>query len=265
VNFQSALFLFSCTPAVLFSAEMQPDTVKAWDDYIQAAESRLRPNQNSPFLWTDQAPSRSERVRTGEVLAWAIHGKRPQAVPHGLIHDWIGAVFIPNVALRDVLAVAQNYDRYGKYYGPTVRDAKLLFRTGDTERFSIQHVRRVFSITVALDAEYDIRYGRLNDRRLYSAARSTCIQQIQNYGEPGQRRLPCDDESGLLWRASSFARLEERDQGVYFEQERIVLSREIPVSLRWLVEPVVNRLSRDLMITSLRRTRDAVLSAAQAD
>jgi len=46
--------------------------------------------------------------------------------------------------------------------------------------------------------------------------------------------------------------------GVYLEIEGIVLSRGIPSSLRWLVNPVVNRLAVASMSSTLRQTREAV-------
>src|SRR5437879_1811447 len=66
--------------------------------------------------------------------------------------------------------------------------------------------------------------------------------------------------SGFIWRLHSIARYEERDGGVYLELEAIALTREIPASLRWLVNPVVNHLSTNSLTTTLRQTRDSVNS-----
>jgi len=259
------LIVFICAPVTVSSAELQADTEKAWDAYIQAAESRLHRDLDKQFLWADQEAGLCERLQNGEIIASTISGKASKAVPHGLIHDWVGTVFVPKAALSNVFAVVQDYDSYSKYYGPTIRESRLLDRAGEVQRFRIRYVRRVLFVTAVLDAEYDTRYIRLDDHRWYSVEHSTCIHDIQNYGEPGQRSLPCDDGSGFLRRAYSISRFEERDQGVYVEQESIVLSRSIPVSLRWLIEPVVNRLSRELVVSSLRRTRDAVAVAQQGE
>jgi len=48
---------------------------------------------------------------------------------------------------------------------------------------------------------------------------------------------------------------------VYLEQENIVLSRAIPSGLSWLVQPVIRQLSKELVVTQLRQTRDAVEQA----
>ena len=94
-------------------------------------------------------------------------------------------------------------------------------------------------MTAALDLEYEAQYYRIGEHRWYSVARSTSVREIQNYGQPGERMLPAHDGNGFVWRAFGILRLDESDGGVYLEQERIALSRSIPPSLRWLVEPFV--------------------------
>ena len=68
---------------------------------------------------------------------------------------------------------------------------------------------------------------------------------------------------GFIWRLQSIARYEERDGGVYVELEAIGLTRDIPVSLRWVTSPLVTRLSRSALATSLRQTRDGVAASAR--
>ena len=47
------------------------------------------------------------------------------------------------------------------------------------------------------------------------------------------------------------------------ELEAIGLTRDIPVSLRWLANPLVARLSRSTLATSLRQTREGVAASAR--
>jgi hypothetical protein len=100
----------------------------------------------------------------------------------------------------------------------------------------------------------------VSDRRSYSVSETTRIQEIENYGEPDQRALHEDEGRGLIWRLFSITRFEERDGGVYIELEAIALSRDIPISLRWVIEPIVRRISKSSLTTSLRQTEDAVRS-----
>jgi len=62
----------------------------------------------------------------------------------------------------------------------------------------------------------------------------------------------------LIWRLSSITRLEERDGGVYAELEAIALSRDIPAAFRVFLPPIVRRVSRDSLATSLHQTKVAI-------
>jgi hypothetical protein len=84
--------------------------------------------------------------------------------------------------------------------------------------------------------------------------------RITGYGAAGQHTLPEDEGAGLIWRLFGVTRFEERDGGVYVEIEAIALSRDVPASLRWLIDPMVRRVAKASLINSLQQTRDAVHS-----
>ncbi len=87
------------------------------------------------------------------------------------------------------------------------------------------------------------------------------MQEFEGYGHSNARLLPPDQGDGFIWRMHSIVRYEERDGGLYLEIEAMALTRDIPASLGWVVKPVVNHLSMDSLMTSLRETRDAVNAA----
>lgn len=111
----------------------------------------------------------------------------------------------------------------------------------------------------ALDTEYAVSYGRLDDHRWYSITDATHIREIAEFDTPSQHELPENQGTGLIWRLHSVARFEEGDGGVYIEMEAIALSRDIPAALRWVAEPIVRRVSKSSMVTSLQQTEAAVL------
>ncbi len=115
----------------------------------------------------------------------------------------------------------------------------------------------------ALDSDYRASWFRVNDQRWYGVSETMRIQEITGYGTSGQHTLPEDEGTGLIWRVRGITRFEERDGGVYVELEAMVLSRDIPVALRFVVSPIVRRISRESLLTSLRQTQDAVRSAAK--
>jgi hypothetical protein len=93
---------------------------------------------------------------------------------------------------------------------------------------------------------------------LYSITHTTRVQEIEHYGQANEQELPPDQGSGYVWRLYSVARFEQRDGGTYVEVEAIALSRDIPIALRWLVNPIVRRVSKNSMLVSLQQTKEAV-------
>ncbi|HVP00298.1 MAG TPA: hypothetical protein VMT15_19640 [Bryobacteraceae bacterium] len=253
-----AVLLVLFAPNISSSAGLKPETLAAWDQYIETVDARVKSAVagDSAFLWIDEQPGQAQRLQHGEVIVSQIKVRR--AVSHGLIHHWVGAAFIPNTTLADVLAVAHDYEEFPIWYAPTVSQANLLGRSGDEDRFTIRYVSTVLWVTAVLDVESVAHYFQVDSTRWYSTARSARIQEVHEYGQPAEHKTPPDDGNGYLWRAYGVSRYQQRDNGVYIEQESIGLSRQIPAALQWMVEPAVRRLSRDLLVKSLRQTREAV-------
>jgi hypothetical protein len=108
--------------------------------------------------------------------------------------------------------------------------------------------------------EYETCYFQTDERRWYSITHTTQVQEIRHYGKPNEQELPPNQGSGYVWRLYSIARFEERDGGIYVEVEAIALSRDVPVAVRWVVNPIVRRVSRNSMLISLQQTKEAVRS-----
>ncbi len=219
-------------------------------------QQRLSPGQC--FLWVDDAPGRLASVRAGEIIVSPVGPHVPKKVPSGLIHDWVGAVFIPNVSLNDVRQVVRDYARYKDLYQPSVIDSKVIATAGEKDRFSMLLLNKPLLLKTALDADYESLYVKLDDRRAYSLERTTRVQEIEECGSPAQRVLLEGQGHGVIWRLFGITRFMERDGGVYVEFKAIGLSRDIPASMRWLVDPIVRRVSRSSLLTSLQQTEKAV-------
>src|SRR5207237_796289 len=103
----------------------------------------------------------------------------------------------------------------------------------------------------------------LDDQHWYTVSCTIRIQEIENYGQTGERRLPPDEGHGYIWRAGGFSHFEERDGGVYIEEEVIVLSRDLPSALRWVAGPIIRRVAKETLATSLSNTRIAAVAKAK--
>ena len=255
--------------AALSSAELRPETVRAWNAYIAATTRAMqeRASGQRSFLWADETPQRLERLRRGEVLVAPIGGYSPHRVPHGLIHDWLGAVFVPKAHLNHALDVLHDYDHYKDSYRPLVADAKLLTHSGECETVRLLMVQRAFGVTAAVQTENQVRIENLDARRAYSLSISIRVREMAGYGTPGQHLLSEGGGPGYAWGTLSITRLEEREGGVFAEIEMIVLSRDIPLLFRWLIRPLAERLPQNVMAATLGATRNAVsgrISTAEA-
>lgn len=260
-RFRMALLLASLLlPVQLHAAHLKAETVAAWDNYVESVrasmQDRIRPGGS--FLWAYEDPERLADVRAGEIVVGPASAENPRKVPGGLIHHWIGASFLPGAKLDDILSVTRDYDRYKEFYRPYVIDSKVLARNDTDDNFSMLVMNKALFLKMALDADYYATNVRLDERRFYSVSKTTRIQEVEDYGEPSEHKIPEGEGGGYIWKLFSIARLEQRDGGVYIEMETVALSREIPALLRIVVDPVVRRVSRNSMLTSIQQTEDAV-------
>ncbi len=257
--------LFSA-PAALRAAHLQPATTEAWDDYLQSAKARVQARFNSgePFLWVDEDADRLQKVQAGEVVVSSV-GPNPKKVPGGLVHDWVGTVFIPDSSLQDVLRVVRDYARYKDLYQPGVVESRAIETKPNRDRFTMRLINRSVMLKTAFDADYESCFVQMDERRVYSVSQTSRVQQIEEYGSEDQHMLPAGSGNGVIWRLAAITKYVQRDGGVYIEIEGMGLSRDIPLSVRWLVEPMVRRVSRNSLAISLRQTENAVSPHVDAD
>lgn len=253
------------TPNRTFATDLKPETVQTWEEYVKAASVRnQRHLSGGSFLAIDETPDQAARLRAGEIVVSPAGSHVPMKVPSGLIHDWVGDAFLPNVTIPDVLRVVRDYGRYKNIYQPNVLDSKPTATSEGEDRFSLLLMNKSVIARTALDSDYRSSYTRLDDQHWYSVTETTRIQEVAEYGASSQHTLPANQGTGLIWRLYSVTRFQERDGGVYVEVEAIALSRDVPVSLRWLVDPIVRRVSRSSLVTSLQQTGDAVRTGASS-
>ena len=251
--------LIVIAPSLLSATDLDVQTLAAWNKYVDSISvaTSQRVAGASPFLWIDEAPGRRAQVRRGEILAEPVHKDNPQKATHGLIHDWVGAVFIPNTTIKHVYATLNDYGNYPEVY-PAVVDAKLIEDLGSERSFSMELLEKAPFVTAAIESEFVSHTVRIDDSHWYTILSSTRIQQIEDYGHAKEHMLPADHGTGYVWRLYAIQRFEERDGGVYAECEVIVLSRDVPFRLEWLVKPILEHLPKSAMETVLLKTRDAV-------
>jgi hypothetical protein len=257
------LALLGCA-AVAWPAELKRETVQAFERYVRGVEARSDARLRSDkFLWAEEAPGRLERVRGGEIAIEPLAGKGDLPLPDGLVHDWVGAVFVPGVPLSHALIVVQDYNSHHKTHRPEVLDSKTLSRNGNDFRIYLRVMKKKV-ITVVLNTEHEVHYHQLDATRWHSRSYSTRIAEVSDPGGGDEREQPVDRGHGFLWRLYSYWRFQERDGGVYIECEAVSLTRDVPTGLGWLIEPIIRKLPRESLENKLRSTRSAIANRPRA-
>jgi hypothetical protein len=239
----------------------QPATTEAFNRYIAAAEARISKGRNPSFLRLESL-NPSERagvlrqLREGDV-AIEKRGNTPEQIPDGLIHDWVGTVFIPKATVAQVIALVRDYNDTSNFYAPDVMQSRLISENGD-DLHVFMRLRKRKVITVVLDTEYDVQYGRLDAEHQYSISRSTRVSEIADPGTPNEHALPVGHDHGFMWRLNSYWAFEQTDDGVFVQCEAISLTRDIPNGLGWMVGPFVNSIPRESLQFTLNATRAAM-------
>jgi hypothetical protein len=253
--------LLAAAAAVPIAGGPSAAASKAFDEYAAKLEAGIVREEGAVdsfvFLAGRAAGGRElETVRRGEVLAEP-GGQATVEVPGGLIHHWVGTVFIPGASVGQVLGVAQDYDHLARYYSPEVMSSRLISREGDDFRIALR-MREHEVVTVVMDAEYEVKYGRLDAGHQFSFSRSTRIAEIADAGGARERAVGDAENHGYLWRLNSYWRFVAQGDGVLVQCEAISLTRNIPTGLGWVVGPFVRAIPRESLVATLGATRDAV-------
>jgi hypothetical protein len=246
-------------------------TLHGYHDYVSKVEARNRRGLNTgAFLWIDELPE-PERTRAYQNLKQGgvelrrlgkDDGEGAAKIPGGMIHDWEGMVFIPGVKLDQVLGVLQDYNKHSQYYSPDVESAKIESREGDRFRVHMRF-RRKKIVTVVLNTEQDVTYFRDSATREHSRSSAIRIREVENPGTKEEKEKSLGEENGFLWQMETWWRMEERDGGVYVQNEAVTLTRDIPAGLGWLIGPFVTSIPKETLEFTMNATREAVLGKGE--
>lgn len=236
-----------------------PETLRAFEAYARLAESRMDALAGNPegFLWAD-SPARRQKLRQAGVICEPRNAKGSMRVSRGLVHNWVGAAFIPGASVAQVLRVVQDYNHHRETYRPDVIDSRILEHHGNDFKIRLRVFQRKV-VTVVLDTDYDVHYRPIAGNDWQSRAISTRVVEINNPGTPRERERSPREDHGYLWRLNSYWLFRERDGGVYLECEVVSLSRSVPPALAWLIDPIIRSLPKDALDHALRTTRALVM------
>ena len=252
------------TAVVPPDGELKSETRLAFERYVRLTEARIGGELagKSPLLWIDRQPERQRaqlrsRLERGEIISERMKTQdagKDIDVNHGMIHHWVGTVFLRGVPLSKVKAFVQDYDKYPSIFSPTILRSKVI--SAGPERYVVQmRTSMTKVITVVIDADYLIDYRPISSTRLHSKSVATNLHEVKSAGQPDEQRIPGDQTSGFLWRLNNYCSFEESPAGTIEQCESVSLTRGIPFGMGWLINPMTSGIPRDTLQFTLGKVR----------
>ncbi len=259
--------------AMARAAELKQKTTAAFNRYVAATEARfaneLKPG--GPFLYIDALNNNDrqkayQQLKNGEILVEKLETKAPgvnaDSVPDGMVHHWVGLIFIPGATLQQTLPLVKDYDRRADLYKPDVIASHTIWHKGDDYKMFLRLYQKKFT-TVVFNTDYEVHWGAVTPTRVYSNSISTRIAEVKDADKPDGPELPVGTGHGYLWRLNTYWRFEEKDGGVYLQCEAVSLTRDMPYGLGWLLKPLVTSIPKASLNRALGQTRVVVQEEAK--
>ena len=250
------------------AADLKPETIASYKHYLQITEANVDAElaRGEPYLWVDSlpAPSRTAdyaELRKGNLVIERLetldHGKTI-SIPGGLVHHWIGTVFIPGATLAQTLDFMEDYNHKQDYFRPDIQRSEILRRDGDDFLVNLRFYKKKV-ITTVIDTDHQVHYHLVDPTHAWSRSHTTRIQEVENSGEATERLEPQGHDRGFLWSMDTYWRFQEKDGGTYVECQSLSLTRDIPTGLGWMVGPFVTSVPRESLTFTLVTVRSAEL------
>jgi hypothetical protein len=260
----SAVLIFS---APLSATDLQPQTAQNYERYIALTQARVDAElaQGDPYLWVERLPearrlAAQDELRNGGVVIerlQTLDDGKPISAPNGIIHHWIGTIFVPGATLTQTLAFMEDYDHKVEYFKPDIVQSKILKHEGD-DYFVVLRFYQKKIITTVIDTDQQIHYHVVDKNHAWSRSHATRVQEVDNPGKSDERLEPEGHDKGFVWKLNTFWRFEEKDGGTYLECQAISLSRDIPTGLGWVVGSFVSSVPKESLTFTLTTARTAL-------
>jgi hypothetical protein len=227
---------------------------RQYDVYIDGVEQRIgREHRTAAGYGVDAGTA--GRLRRGEVVVQKLGAKAD--LPGAMLHHWQARAFVPGAHAPDAERVLRDVAAYPLVYAPEVERARATAALGDRMRTTMR-VRQKHVLTVVMDTDYDVAFGRLDAAHGWNWSRSTRVAELAAPGSARERALGPREDHGFLWRQNTYWSWAEADGGLYLELESVSLSRAIPTGLGWAVGPFVESVPRESLEFTLRATAAAL-------
>ena len=237
------------------AAVLDPETVRAWDAYVRQTEARIAREEPDTGI-APLPPDQWRRLQSGEVLLVRREAPADGIGPDlagGAVHHWVGRVFLPQTTVASLVAALQGPS--WRRWTPAEVRAMQVRREGDGLRVRMR-VERDSLVDVTYDIEHRVRFTMHPAGHATSRSVATRVVQVDDPGTPRERARPAGEDYGFLWRLNAYWRYVPVPGGVLVECESLALSRRVPLVMKPLAGPLVERVSRESLGDTLRALRN---------
>jgi hypothetical protein len=238
---------------------LKPKTLAEFEAYAHKVETEELTSQwrSAHFLRIDGDPANRQRVLDGELSIREGTEVNPVDIADGLIHDWIGDVFLPNTSMQKVVAMLQDFNKHAAIYSE-ITQSRLLSRNGNSVSGYWRLEKKDQVIPIVLDVIDDAKYEEISPGKWVSHSYAKNIVEVENAGKLNEKKLRSGRGNGFLWRLYAYWSLESTNGGVLAECRTLSLSRGIPIGLGWMIKPFVKNFPRESLTATLNETRTAL-------
>lgn len=212
-----AVLIASLAIAAPAGASPSRQTVDDWKSYVRSMEAGPMPASAS--------------CAPGDLPSGSVAG-----VSGGAIHRWFGCTIVHGQSVDAVV------DRLVEAGTPPPHDdvlnARVLERGPQSLRVYLRLIRRSV-VSVTYDTEHDVTFTRQGASRATSRSVATRIEQTDG------------GDYGFLWQLRSYWTYTQVGQDVHVTLVSLSLSRDVPVWLRPVASPLIDRVARESMASTL--------------
>ncbi len=252
------LFAVTATPlSAQLVTKLSQTTLAEFQRYVASVEGEMnaRWSGGQPFLALDEDPADKQRVLSGELFIKQMNRGQPVSITDGLIHDWFGAIFIPNNTPQQIIAILEDFDHHKGTY-PEISRSRIVSRNGYDVTGAWRLQQKGF-VPVILDVIDTVHFAQVAPGKWKGTAYANDIREVDTTLFSRGKQYPPGEGHGYLWRLYAYWSLEAVNGGVFAECRTLSLSRDIPTGLAWAVGPYVQKQPRDSLSSTLINTRKA--------
>jgi hypothetical protein len=247
---------FAATPVASFGSAclsaLDARTIADYDAYLKNARTAGEQPIAGKMLSRvpqDERPALQKTLEEKRWCVWNLQAAQPHgALPvyKGIVVDWMGAMLLPGVTVKDFQKVLEGYGAYKSVYKPYVFDCYARPVQGPGfKNYSVTSILhdilekpaplvpdQHFSFEVMAESNY-FWLGPEDNRTLVIRTHANTIREV-NGGRPERADsrvendlLPVGHGQGLLWKSDTWWRAAQMGPNLYAEYESVSLARSL--------------------------------------